>query len=542
MKTQARSVLVVLIFVLMLAVGLANFSHYGISTDEEACHYRAIVNANYLTELVGQHIYPENVPDLQNYVDKDHGVITDLIALGFEQIFDLRDSKDIFLFKHFYNFLLFWLSLIAFYQLARRRFNSWGLGLLAAIFLFLSPRLFADAFYNPKDLVFMSLFLIAMNSSTAFLKIPSRKNALVLAFTTALAISTRIMGIVIIPTLLILLIIKAIRDAALRKSILINTAIYIFGSLLLTLLFWPMLWANPLQNFMEAFSNLSQFTRWEKNILLMGKFYLSTELPWFFVPVWISITTPLLYLLLFATGIGVQVKRQLFTQKMKFWKDDESLQDLFFLMLFFGPILSVILLNSVLYDGWRQMYFIYPSLILIALTGLQVILDYINSRKSARIIKLAKRALSAIVFSSLLFTSIWMYQANPMQNVYFNLLAGNNWRSNYDLDYWGLANREALEFIVANDPSPSIQISSVSASSVEESFRIIELSDRKRLNYIEYEPNGFLNQHPANVPIYVFNNYKRVEIPDILDHDPRYEVYYQKIVDHEIILTVYKLK
>jgi hypothetical protein len=35
-----------------------------------------------------------------------------------------------------------------------------------------------------------------------------------------------------------------------------------------------------------------------------------------------------------------------------------------------GPLVVVVVLHSALYDGWRQLYFIYPVLLLLALRGL----------------------------------------------------------------------------------------------------------------------------------------------------------------------------
>lgn len=537
--------LVVLVFLAMLFIGVINYPQYGLSTDEEACHYRALVNVNYLSTLAGHDIIDEPVPDFADYPDKDHGVIFDLVAFGFERILNLEDSRDVFIFKHLLNYLVFWLSLIALYFMVKRRFHSPWYGLVAVLFLFLSPRFFADAFYNAKDLIFMAFFLMAMNSATAYLSKPTWPRALLMAGFTALAIATRVMGIVLLPSVFLIVLLKAFREKAKRRSLLGQLGLATLATALLTVLFWPMLWSDPIRNFTAAFSSLSQFIRWEKNVLLMGKFYLSTDLPWFFVPVWIGVTTPLLYLALFFTGLLSQIKQLLFDLKLKIWQTDESLQDTFFLILFFGPIFSVIVLNSVLYDGWRQLYFIYPAFLMIALSGLHAVFQYTRQtqlKKKPRSAKSLRAALIAIILLSLTSTAVWMYRANPLQNVYFNALAGHNWRANYDLDYWGLANREALTAIVTADPSPIIQIASISASSVEESFRILEAKDRNRVQLIAYEKIGSAPRAPGSPPIYVFNNYKRVETPDILDQDPKFEIFYRRLVDQEIILTVYKLK
>ena len=210
MQNRFKIVTVGLLFVMMLVIGISIFPSYGISADEEACRYRAIVTTKYLTELVGLHIIPDDVPLLTNYVDRDHGVIFDLVAYGLEKMMKLDDSRQIFIMKHLLNYLVFFAGVIAIYQLTKRRFNSWVYGSVAALFLFLSPRIFADAFYNPKDLVFMATYVIAMNTALAFLANPTVKKAVFHALATALAIDTRIMGVLVIPMTLFIFFFKII--------------------------------------------------------------------------------------------------------------------------------------------------------------------------------------------------------------------------------------------------------------------------------------------------------------------------------------------
>ena len=40
---------------------------------------------------------------------------------------------------------------------------------------------------------------------------------------------------------------------------------------------------------------------------------------------------------------------------------------------------------------------------------------------------------------------------HPHQNVYFNLFAGKNPEKNFEADYWGLSNKQAIEFILENE-------------------------------------------------------------------------------------------
>ena len=53
---------------------------------------------------------------------------------------------------------------------------------------------------------------------------------------------------------------------------------------------------------------------------------------------------------------------------------NKELQDLLHLFIFFIPIFSIIILHSTLYDGWRHLYFIYPSFLMVSLSGLNIII------------------------------------------------------------------------------------------------------------------------------------------------------------------------
>ena len=81
------------------------------------------------------------------------------VALG------LHDEREIYFLRHLLNFLVAWAGAIAVWLLALRRFGDWRPALLAAAFLVFSPRLFAESFYNSKDIVFMAAVAIGLNTA-----------------------------------------------------------------------------------------------------------------------------------------------------------------------------------------------------------------------------------------------------------------------------------------------------------------------------------------------------------------------------------------
>ena len=126
---------------------------------------------------------------------------------------------------------------------------------------------------------------------------------------------------------------------------------------------------------------MSSYT-WRGSVFYMGEYISAMNLPWHYPIVWISITTPILYLLLFALGSALVFLRLLNrffelgpeNKINDLWKSKKELIDLIMLLIFYFTLFLVIKINSTLYGGWRHLYFIYPCLIFISISGLEFIL------------------------------------------------------------------------------------------------------------------------------------------------------------------------
>src|SRR5262249_34061928 len=168
-------------------------------------------------------------------------------------------------------------------------------------------------------------------------------------------------------------------------------AVYLPAAFLFVVAMWVWLWGNPVGHFLEAFASMARF-RYQGDTLYLGHAVPSDALPWHYAPVWIAITTPPLYLVLFVVGAAAILWR-LATRGLALWEGDEELQDLFFLGLVVLPIAAVIVLHSVLYGGWRHLYFIYPAFLMIAVRGWMVLWRAASGSRPAS----ARRALVAVV-------------------------------------------------------------------------------------------------------------------------------------------------
>ena len=453
-KFSLKKLLITFFLIILIIIGTLIHKDYGISWDEPQQRLIGFVNLNHVSDYLKLDLRnppnpPPEITKLNNLKDRDYGVIFELPAVLLEHIFTFKDIQEVYFARHLLTFLVFIGGVIAVYQMAARRFSDWRMGLIAAAFIILSPRIFAESFYNDKDLVFLSFFAIAVNTAIIFILRPSWQTALPHALASAAAIDARIMAIIIPCATLLIVALQILKGERLWSKSLQLLALYFIAMVGLVIVFWPFLWSDPLGHFLEALGNMAKF-RWAPRIIFEAEYIKASNLPWHYVPTWISITTPPLYLVLFAVGC-LSILKNCILNIRYLWRNDNQLQDLIFMGFCIGPVIAVIALHSVLYNGWRHVYFIYPTFILITVVGLHSLWHIVKDRK------ILHSLIAVIVIGSFANTSIWMIQNHPLQNLYFNSLT-RDWDRKYEVDYWGLAYKPLLETILVERRGEIINI------------------------------------------------------------------------------------
>jgi 4-amino-4-deoxy-L-arabinose transferase-like glycosyltransferase len=363
-KNNQHIIIPLVVFLIIFLVGLVIFDDYGISVDEMAERKTSLITFKYiLTNAFGVEEFHEVLevePDLKAFKDQFYGVALQLPTIFIEYLSGFTmDIRTVTKMRHLWVFTNFYLSLIAFFFLLKKRFENWKIGLIGVIILVFSPRIFADSFYNIKDLLFLPWFIFAVFSFYRFINNPNILNALFFSIVSALLINTRIVGAIVPGFAGIYLIVKWIRhDISFKRMISISALIILSIGCLWTL-FLPTSWDNPLETFKLT---LSIFSKYSLKIteLYFGKLVPSQNVPWHYVPVWISITTPIFYQLLFVIG-NFCLFRNL--KKSDF---ENQFFDISMVSFFFLPIITAIVLNSTIYNGWRHFYFIYFPFVYIA--------------------------------------------------------------------------------------------------------------------------------------------------------------------------------
>ncbi|MBK5285769.1 MAG: glycosyltransferase family 39 protein [Bacteroidia bacterium] len=463
----------VIFFSLFFLTGIYVYRDYGLSFDEDTSRIaNGYVNYNFITSHQREALLYSN--------EKYHGPAFEIVLVALEKLFSITDTRSIYLMRHLCTFLLFFVSVIFFYRIAKEYFTSRNAALLSCLFFILSPRIFAESFFNSKDLAFLSVFSMCIYSLFYFLKRQSAGSAILHAFFCGFLIDIRIVGIIIPVLTLLLFFFDSILNLFSKQKIFLRS--YSLGVFILFLigfivLFWPVLWIKPLRYFIEAFQEMGHYP-WYGDILYLGKAIKPDMLPWHYIPVWIGITTPILYSILFIIGIIFIAGRAL-KNPLLFYRSQKD--DLILAVCFFIPVISVIVFHSVVYDAWRHLFFIYPAFILISTKGFVSLMHYFSAKEY----QWGKKIIYIAVALGLAFTLRGMIISHPYQNVYFNYLAGNP-AGEFELDYWGLSYRQGLEYILEQDAADSIIIAS-SDYPGELNMQILPSEKRKRLRYT-YSP------------------------------------------------------
>lgn len=454
-------------FIALFCIGALAFPAYGVSWDEP--------NQFRVSEKAYQYVFHgEPWPTIVG--ERFYGTVFELPAAVVGHLLELNDGRSILLLRHFLTFVYFFIGTIFFYLLCKRLFSSTWMGLLGAVVLVLSPRIFADAFYNSKDLPNLSVFIIAMYTLVRFSDEENSKWMAIHAFASALAIGIRLTSFLVPAFTGFFLLLHVLHGIKSGRSEFGKRAGFFVCYLVLTILFtigvWPFLWEQPVAHLQEAFTFMST--------LGISTYYMGEtihKLPWHYLFVWVGVTTPLLYIGLFFCGLAAILTAAVKRPVDWFLTRIDHLLPLMWLLL---PIISVHLTGAGIFDGWRHLYFVYPAVVIIALLGLQWLHHFIKK----------EMVLTSILAVHSLWIAGWMVANHPIQNAYFSIPAP--WvQHNFELDYWGLSFRPAFEYVLAHDTSPVLKIWA-SSSPAYSTVAIMPADQQARIQFVDEKDATYL--------------------------------------------------
>ena len=429
---------------LFLVAGLAVLDDYGIASDEPWQRGTGLQSIRF---VLGDE---DALPADHN---KFYGVAFEAPLLLVERAFGIEDDRSVYLARHLIAHLIFLAGGLFAYMLARRLFGS-GLPALFALLIFLlHSRLYAQSFFNSKDIPFLVAFTAALFLSTQAFRRGGLSTFVLLGAAAGALVNIRIIG------LLLFAAIPAMRalDFALasgweeRKRVLLTTGAFMLASALTVYALMPYLWGDPIGRVVEWWATLSDhpYTPYE---LFRGTGYWSVDFPIDYIPVWFAITSPPFALALGFAGTAFvlvmaakSIRRTLRNGRLRF--------ALLLAVCFAAPIPVVVLMDANVYQGWRHLYFLWAPFSLLAAFGL---------RGLANALRRAPGGAAAVYGAAgvgLAATAVSMTLLHPYQQVSFNFfvdrMAPEHLRAQYRLNYWSAA-RPALEWVSRSKPrSPS---------------------------------------------------------------------------------------
>jgi hypothetical protein len=181
------------------------------------------------------------------------------------------------------------------------------------------------------------------------------------------------------------------------------------------------------------------------------------------------------------------------------WRSESEKIFLFIFFIIFIPIFLIFLLDSVIYNSWRHLFFLYPPLILILIYFINTITKKYRNKKILPYIQI-------FLLLALLNNFYNLIRLHPHQYVYFNFVFEKNANSLFEIDYWGLSNKSALKNLLDdNFEKDTITVGVASFTNLYLSKKMLPLEYKNKLiitgqefsnvdyiynnNYFEINPN-----------------------------------------------------
>ena len=523
-KTTKRlmNYLIIPVFLVYLVLGMGIYRDYGISPDEPTERVSTLVNVKYIMNYLGIEKADEiEVPDLPDYEYRYYGTFLQMPTTVFEKYNE--DLGVVFRGRHLYTFFLCMAGYAAFFLLCRMLFQSNLPAILGTGMLALYPRFFAEQFYNIKDMVFVSTFMIAMFASVKLIESKFKWNWLLsFAIVTAVSANVRIVGIIFLMLMLGYLFLDYLggkiwpeeyENQCKHPFICGGALLLLFLSVFVLIL--PITWENPIQGIYDVFAKFSNYDDWHSTIVFMGKVIHKEELPWYYVPVWMLVSIPVWYLVMFVAavvaGICVFVKKLRNKDRIVLALFSKYKYVIWCVLLFAGPWLGIVVMHSTLYNGWRHCYFLLPPLVLLILFGVEYLF---REKRNVFLVFLPVMLIGAILQIT------WIINNHPYEMVYFNHI-GKHFASFFDRDYWHLSSLHAVRYILEEEDGK------FSLETPGNDFYRYLLTDEERDRIIEEDS-----------PLYKIETYRGKTGNEI--EMAGYEEIYSILVDDFKVATVFK--
>ncbi len=514
-------------FALIFFTGWSIVGDYGVTLDDYIYYTNAENTFIYVKQFFLSLLNDEI--KLSSYRDKlkEFPIVYELLLVFVCKLLKINDFHQIYLTAHKLNFLLFFSSLLIFFKLAKKRFESTFISLLGITFFILSPRIFAESFYNSRDIFFMCLFIFYINSLINFLEIKSFKNILLFSFFTALLINTKILGLLPVGVFCLLYIYNFLNTKKRFLEEKNNLFKLLFFCFFFIYILWPYLWNNPVQNLFLA---LRDMLKGHEEIILInyyfGEYISSDMMPWHYRIVWFLISIPIIILLLFFFGVALFFKKifKLIDLSLdnKFKLNKNNFIDVFLFLSFFLSFFIVLEFNKSKFGGWRHIYYLYPIVIYFCLYFIK------HLKKNTK--KVYNKLFIGLIALNLTYTFYWSTKNHPHQYLFFNFLSKNYAYKNFDLDWWGVSHKSSIEYILQDSKKKRISVYAEGFTNLKDTYLYLDKKAKDRIVLVGFQ----------NADYVIDNKMRRVRANNNLRDNNNFELIYDLIVSNQVVASIYK--
>lgn len=332
--------------------------------------------------------------------------------------FELRN-----MIKSLFGFLLF-----LFTGLLAKEMGGWKAGVIALLFIVLTPLLFGHSMYNPKDIPFAAFYMFSLFNIVKLVKaLPdiTLKRSAFLVVNISLLINVRVLGLVMLGYLFLAVFAwwvmqnyqDRFKNIDFKKTGVLAIKVLAVGlaAYLASCMFWPYAQTNPLKVPLYVFFGIKDFSPVIFRQVFEGKYISNFEIPWYYIPKGLIITMPLHVLLGMLLIIPLYLKKFTRNSSLNLF----LVSFVLFVSLF--PVLFAIANGSKAYDNGRHFLFTLPPLIAVCALSWNNLFDLIRK-------KTVKYGLY-IMLAALLFQPFrWMVANHPLESLYFQSF---DWRSEW---------------------------------------------------------------------------------------------------------------
>ncbi|GFE71280.1 hypothetical protein [Chroococcus sp. FPU101] len=469
---------IVLAIALVATIGLSVVSNYGITWDEPMEIEMVKWNLSFIRERkpISEHsryhgfifnYFSQLIYNTQDEIRKTifpTSITKDENISGWQKwINSIRTKTRV---KHIVTFTF---SLLAYFAVAGIVAILAGIDFawLGVLTLALFPSFWGYSFFNPKDIPFATLFTLSTFAGSCllshFFKTEELKDSpqiglnkitissLLYGSLVGLTTGVRIGGFMFLFFLPLAHLLSTPNLKSIYRNILCYSKFYLIIFLtwaITTTAVYPASWDNPIAWFWQAVKAMSQFKVWNNFVLFDGQQILASELPWYYLPRWISISVPVLFQVSALVGLVWIILKYNWLSRTQ-----RACAVLVILQIFFLPFLAIIK-HSTMYDGMRHSLYILPGIAALAITTIIWFFQKIRSQY----LRLFLATLLSLYFATIVADMIALH---PYEYVYFNRTYGGL-KAAYqkqETEYWGLSFKEAMEWLNQNaEPNSTILI------------------------------------------------------------------------------------